>query len=308
MRIIDHLQNSLASRNRAWHRLKTCLLAASLLIITPVYALDGEGWGAIIKGVTEVLHNNQQQEIKQREEQQRLEQQRLQEQQQTQQLAQQNLQQTNNAGSSQSCKLIDKYSGLKNLEWKGACKNGLVDGVGVAIYEFTNINKGTPILEKLICKFNEGDIEGLCYRTSLNDFFDTDWVAGYIVYFVKDGPIEVIGPINYYKPKNNVRDFSVLPWYDNNTVVNNTASEITYKQAMSLVQKFMSNKSGSSMDVETLKAYLEGRLSFDATQTQTATQQTSSSPSAESAGEATDEPPQKGIFLDRRKKATKKKK
>ena len=301
MKLIVNLLKGLTSHNAVRHNLTIVLLAASLLITTPAYALDGEGWGAIIQGVTEILHNNQQQEIKQREEQQRLDQQRLQEQQQAQQLAQQNLQQVNNGGSSQSCKLIDKYSGLKNLEWKGACKNGFVDGVGQAIYEFTNANTGKPILEKLICKFNEGDIVGLCYRTSLNDFFSTDWVAGYIVYFVKDGPIDVIGPTNYYKPKNNVRDYSVLPWYDNNTPVNNTASEITYKQAISLVQKFMSNKSGSSMDVETLKAYLEGRVSFDITQSQAST-----TPSTEVTN--TDEPPSKGIFLDRRKKATTKKK
>ena len=29
--------------------LKNCVFAASLLITTPAYALDGEGWGAIIK-------------------------------------------------------------------------------------------------------------------------------------------------------------------------------------------------------------------------------------------------------------------
>lgn len=28
------------------------------------FALDTEGWGAIIKGVTEILHENQQSEIK----------------------------------------------------------------------------------------------------------------------------------------------------------------------------------------------------------------------------------------------------
>ncbi len=302
MKIIVYLLNGLTSHNATKHHLKTFLLAVSLLITTPAYALDGAGWGELIKGVTEILHNNQQQEIKQREEQQRLEQQKLQEQQADEQQRQQQLQLADNSsGSSQSCKLIDKYSGLKNLEWKGACKNGFVDGVGQAIYEFTNANTGKPILEKLICKFNDGDIQGLCYRTSLNDFFSTDWVAGYIVYFVKDGPIDVIGPINYYKPKNNVRDYSVLPWYDNNTVVNNTASEITYKQAMSLVEKFMSTKSGSSMDVETLKAYLEGRISFDTTQSQVST-------TASTEATNTDEPPSKGIFLDRRKKPSSKKK
>ena len=256
------------------------------------YALDGEGWGAIIKGVTEILHENQQSEIKQKAEQQRLEQQQQQQLQEQleEQLRQQSLKvanSTNNVKSNQGCKLIDKYSGLKNLEWKGACKNGFVNGVGQAIYEFTSENK--TILEKLICKFNEGDIEGLCYRTSLNDFFSTEWVAGYIVYFEKKGGIKVIGPINYYKPKKNDRDFSVLPWYDNNTPVNNTASEITYKQAISLVQKFMNNKSSSSMDVETLKAYLEGKISFDTSQTV--------AQSSNSNFSALDDPPVAGIKL-----------
>ena len=63
MKIIVNFLNGIANHNTTKHRLKTCLLAASLLITTPAYALDGEGWGAIIKGVTEVLHNNQQQEI-----------------------------------------------------------------------------------------------------------------------------------------------------------------------------------------------------------------------------------------------------
>ena len=304
MKIIFNLLNGLNSHSAANFKLRNCVLIGSLLIATLAYALDGEGWGAIINGVTEVLHNNQQQEIKQREEQQKLEQQRLQEQQTVEKQRYQVQLADNSSGSNQSCKLIDKYSGLKNLQWKGACKNGFVDGVGQAIYDFTNINNDKQFKEKLICKFNEGDIVGLCYRTSLNDFFSTDWVAGYIVYFVKDGPVEVIGPINYYRPKYKDRDYSVLPWYDNNTVVNNTASEITYKQAISLVEKFMSNKSGSSMDVETLKAYLEGQISFDKTQPQTQASATAST-------EATngDEPPSKGIFLDRRKKsATKKKK
>ena len=300
MKIIVNFLNGIANHNTTKHRLKTCLLAASLLITTPAYALDGEGWGAIIKGVTEVLHNNQQQEIKQREEQQRLDQQRLQEQQAVEQQRQQQVQLADNGASNQSCKLRDKYDAVKNLEWKGACKNGFVDGVGQAIYEYTNI-KNKQILEKLICKFNEGYIEGLCFRTSLNDYFETDWVYGYIVYFNKGGPIDVIGPIITYQPKYNYRDFSVLQWYDNNTPVNNTASEITYKQAISLVQKFMSNKSGSSMDVETLKAYLEGRVSFDTTQSQAST-------TASTEATNSDEPPSKGIFLDRRKKETKKKK
>ena len=63
----------------------------------------------------------------------------------------------------------------------------------------------------------------------------------------------------------------------------------------------MSNKSGSSMDVETLKAYLEGRVSFDTTQSQAST-------TASTEATNSDEPPSKGIFLDRRKKETKKKK
>lgn len=255
------------------------------------YALDGEGWGAIIKGVTEILHENKQSEIKQKAEQQRLEQQQQQQLQEQleEQLRQQSLQvanSTNNVKSNQSCKFIDKYSGLKNLEWKGACKNGFVDGVGQAIYEFTSENK--TILEKLICKFNEGEIEGLCFRTSLNDFFETDWVVGYIVYFEKDGPVG-IGPINYFKPKKNDRNFSILPWYDFKTPVNNTSSEITYKQAISLVQKFMNNKSSSSMDVETLKAYLEGKISFDNLQTV--------AQSSNSNFSALDDPPVAGIKL-----------
>lgn len=60
------------------------------------------------------------------------------------------------------------------------------------------------------------------------------------------------------------------------------------------------------MSYERFRAYLEGKLVFDLSQA--VAQQTGSSPSTESTNEATDEPPQKGIFLDRRKKATTKKK
>lgn len=301
MKLIVNLLNAIANHNATKHRLKTCLLAASLLITTPVYALDGEGWGAIIKGVTEVLHNNQQQEIKQREEQQKLEQQRLQEQQQLKQLAQQNLQQANNANGGQACNhKVGKWI-LK--KWAGGCSNGYLYGDGELVLSLSSTNE----IRKYVSKFSDGYWTGIILRHDLEKNGQTLPIDNQKLGYIENEneiSIPVAVKINNRLQSYAYKDFD---WY---TVAADKTLDrkISFDEAMQIVKNFMATKTSDTMSYERFRAYLEGKLSFEPAQTQTAAQQISSSPSIEAASEATDEPPQKGIFLDRRKKATTKKK
>ncbi len=298
MKLIVNQLNGLTGFKAANFKLINFVLAASLFISTPTYALDAEGWGTIIKGVSEVLQENQQQEIKQREEQQRLEQQRLQEQQ-AQQLRQQNLQLANNVASGQNCGHKIGQDALK--KWTGGCLNGYLFGEGELILFIDQAQE----LRKYIGKFNDGYFSGVALVQKLEkngvvipiylrtlSYYENDKMI------VIPVAVEINNRLQSYAYKN-------FDWYKTTSDGKEIGTKISFEEAMQIVKNFMATKNSDTMSYERFRAYLEGKLIFDPSQA--VAQQTSSSPSAETVNEATDEPPQKGIFLDRRKKATTKK-
>lgn len=301
MKMFFHLLNGIASQIAANFNLRNCVALASLLITSPAYALDGEGWGAIIQGVTEILHNNQQQEIKQREEQ-RLEQQRFQEQQ-VDQIRQQNLQLANNSDSSnQSCKHIINQKVNTIKKWSGSCYKGYLYGDGELILFLSSVNE----YRKYVGRFSDGYFAGVMLRHDLEKngqiLPNTTHLIGY---YENNESLDI--PVAV-KINNNLKGYAYkdFDWYSIQANSVRLDRKISFDEAMIIVKNFMSTKVSDSMSYERFRAYLEGKLVFDPSQA--VAQQTSSLPSTESSSEATDEPPQKGIFLDRRKKPSSKKK
>lgn len=289
MKTLTRLFNDLTWFNMTNIKLINCVLTASLLISTPTYALDGEGWGAIIKGVTEVLHENQQLEIKQREEQQRLQEQ------QAEKLRQQNLQQANNMASGQNCGHIinSKINTIK--KWTGGCSGGKLFGEGELTLSSQNQNWG---LTKYVAKFKDGFFTGVYIAHILeqnNQIAPIQYTGLKYVENLETYSIPLTVETNNRLQSYTYKDFD---WYTTTADFSKTDKKVSFEEAMQIVKNYMATKSADTMSYERFRAYLEGKLSFDPL----VTQQTNNSPSNESASEATDEPPQKGIFLDRRKK------
>ena len=296
MKLVVNPLNGLIGFKEANFKLINCVLATSLFISTPTYALDAEGWGTIIKGVTEVLQENQQQEIKQREEQQRLEQQRLQEQQ-AQQLRQQNLQLANNSDSSnQSCKHFINHKVNTIKKWSGGCYKGYLFGDGELLLYLSSLNGH----RKYVGRFSEGYFAGVTLRHDLETngqiLANTTHLIGY---YENNESLDI--PVAV-KINNNLKGYAYkdFDWYSIQAGSVRLDRKISFDEAMTIVKNFMATKVSDSMSYERFRAYLEGKLVFDPSQA--VAQQTSTLPSTESASEATDEAPQKGTFLDRRKK------
>jgi hypothetical protein len=265
-------------------KMKRCMLIGLLASFCNIcYALDGEGWGALIKGVTEVLHENQQQEKKQREEQQKLEQQRLQEQQ-TEQLRQQNLQQVNNGGSSQSCAETMHDNTL--VKWSGGCVNGQLSGEG----EYFSFRESQKKLRKTVTKMQNGFYVGigLTHALEKDGAIITD-IINEPLYFYENGnghQLPLIVKINNRLQNYVYKDFD---WYALAADNKHLDRQISFEEAMQIVKNFMATKSSDTMSYERFRAYLEGRLSFDVPQTVAQSSNSNSS--------SLDDPPVRGVTL-----------
>lgn len=249
------------------------------------FAIDAEGWGQIIKGVTEILHNNQQQEINQREEEQRLEQQGLQEQQ-VDQLRQQKLQLVNNSDSSnQSCKHIINQKVNTIKKWSGGCYKGYLYGDGELLLFLSSMNE----YRKYVGRFSGGYFTGVTLRHDLETngqlLPNTTHLIGY---YENNESLDI--PVAV-KINNNLQGYAYkdFDWYSIQPNSVRLDRKISFNEAMIIVKNFMATKNTDTMSYERFRAYLEGRFVFD--QSQPTTQGSNSNSST------LDEPPVSGITL-----------
>lgn len=205
----------------------------------------------------------------------------------------------NGSGSGQNC--LETISDVSLVKWSGGCVNGQLSGDG----EFLAYRVSQKKLIKTVAKMQNGFYVGITLTHDLEkDGITITDIMNERLFFYESGNahlLPLVVKINNRLQNYVYKDFD---WYKLAADNKHLDRQVSFDEAMEIVKNYMAIKNSDSMSYERFRAYLEGKLSFDPSQT--VTQQTSTSTA--SASEADDEPPQKGIFLDRRKKSTTKKK